>query len=240
MRLPEQMRAMVVDDATHQLRPRLLRVPTPGAHQLLLRVLACGVCRTDLHVLDGDLPPHLPGVVPGHEVVGEVVALGPGCTRHALGHRVGVPWLAGTCRHCGFCRARHENLCEQPLFTGYDRNGGFAEYTLADERYCLALPPALEPAHAAPLLCAGLIGYRAWRMAGGARRHRLGLYGFGASAHIVCQIAVALGQRGPRLHAPGGHRQPGLRPQPGRALGRRCAAPAARGAGRGADLRQCR
>ncbi len=192
---PALMRVMAVDTAARELRLQHRPVPQPGPHQVLLRVLACGVCRTDLHVLDGDLPPHRAGVVPGHEVVGEVVAHGAGSRRLALGSRVGVPWLGGTCRHCQPCRSRHENLCEHPVFTGYDVDGGFADYMVADERYCLALPSHLEPAHTAPLLCAGLIGYRAWRMAGGVRRRRLGLYGFGAAAHILCQLAVALGQQ---------------------------------------------
>jgi propanol-preferring alcohol dehydrogenase len=145
-------------------------------------------------VIDGDLPAHRTNVVPGHEVVAEVVALGQGCRIFKLGQRVGVPWLGGTCGRCGFCATRRENLCDSPRFTGYDRDGGFAEYVVAAEDFCLPLPTEPTPASLAPLLCAGLIGYRAWRMAGGAAARRLGLYGFGAAAHIVCQLAVARGQ----------------------------------------------
>lgn len=167
--------------------------PQPGAHEVLVQVLACGICRTDLHIIDGDLPPRHPGTVPGHEVVGRVVASGPGATRFAIGTRVGIPWLGGSCGHCGYCSAQHENLCDTPVFTGYDRPGGFAEYTVADERYCFALPDAYDDAHAAPLLCAGLIGFRAYRLADLPAQARLGLYGFGAAAHIIAQIAVAQG-----------------------------------------------
>ncbi len=170
-------------------RPR----PGPGPHQLLLRVLACGVCRTDLHVADGDLPrPKLPLVL-GHEIVGEVAALGPGASRYRAGQRVGVPWLGWTCGECRFCRAGRENLCERARFTGYDLDGGYAEYAVADERYCFALPATPPAADAAPLLCAGLIGYRALAACGDGAR--LGLYGFGAAAHIVAQVARAQGRR---------------------------------------------
>jgi propanol-preferring alcohol dehydrogenase len=167
--------------------------PQPGAHEVLVQVLACGICRTDLHIIDGDLPPRHPGMVPGHEVVGRVVAVGPGATRFAVGTRIGIPWLGGSCGHCAYCGAQHENLCDTPVFTGYDRPGGFAEYTVADERYCFALPDAYDDAHAAPLLCAGLIGFRAYRLADLPTQARLGLYGFGAAAHIIAQIAVAQG-----------------------------------------------
>jgi propanol-preferring alcohol dehydrogenase len=162
---------------------------------VLLKVLACGVCRTDLHILDGELPAHKPGIAPGHEVVGRVVALGSAVTRFRVGDRVGIPWLGGTCGHCAYCAAQHENLCDTPVFTGYDRNGGFAEYALADARFCFALPDAYDDVHAAPLLCAGLIGYRAYRLSGVSRQMKLGLYGFGAAAHIICQVAVAQGQQ---------------------------------------------
>lgn len=171
-----------------------LPVPDPGDRELLVQVLACGVCRTDLHIIEGDLPPRHPGMVPGHEVVGRVVAAGRAATRFAIGTRIGIPWLGGTCGHCSYCAGQHENLCDTPVFTGYDRPGGFAEYAVADERYCFALPQCYDDAHAAPLLCAGLIGYRAYRLAGVSGRMRLGLYGFGAAAHIICQIAVAQGQ----------------------------------------------
>ena len=167
-------------------------VPAPGPGQLLLRVRACGVCRTDLHIVDGDLtPPALP-VTPGHEVVGEVVGRGGGAARFAMGDRVGVPWLGGTCGHCEFCRHARENLCDTPVFTGLDRPGGYAEYTVADERFCLALPRRYDDVAAAPLLCAGLIGYRAYAMAG--EGPVLGIYGFGAAAHLIAQVAVAEGR----------------------------------------------
>lgn len=187
------MLAMQVTQAGAPLQAVDLPVPEPGPHEVLVQVLACGVCRTDLHIIDGELPPRHPGMVPGHEVVGRVVAAGPGATRFAVGTRIGIPWLSGSCGHCAYCGARHENLCDTPVFTGYDRPGGFAEYTVADERYCFALPDAYDDAHAAPLLCAGLIGFRAYRLAGLAGPSRLGLYGFGAAAHIIAQIAAAEG-----------------------------------------------
>jgi len=167
--------------------------PEPGDRQVLIRVLACGVCRTDLHVADGELPrPKLPLVL-GHEIVGDVEARGPGAERFALGTRVGVPWLGWSCGECVYCRSGRENLCDRARFTGYDLDGGYAEYTVADERYCFALPAGLEPAGAAPLLCAGLIGYRSLLAAGDGER--LGLYGFGAAAHIVTQVARAQRRR---------------------------------------------
>lgn len=189
------MLAMAADAGTHRLVPVRRPVPRPGAGELLVRVRACGVCRTDLHILDGDLPPRLPGVVPGHEVVGEVVAHGDGAGRFPLGTRVGIPWLGRACGQCAFCAMQRENLCEAPVFTGYDRDGGYAEYAVADERFCFALPARYDDAHAAPLLCAGLIGFRTWRLAGGSAPRTLGIWGFGAAAHIVCQVAVAQGQR---------------------------------------------
>ena len=170
-------------------------LPIPDEHDVLLRVSACGVCRTDLHIVDGELPPHRMALVPGHEIVGRVVAAGKGARRFAEGTRVGVPWLAATCGVCRFCRAGRENLCERARFTGYDRDGGYAEYAAADERYCFALPANYDDSHAAPLLCAGLIGYRAYAMAG--MRHDagpLGLYGFGAAAHIIAQLALRQGR----------------------------------------------
>jgi propanol-preferring alcohol dehydrogenase len=172
-----------------QLERRFL--PAPDAQQVLLRVRACGVCRTDLHVVDGELPDQPLPIVPGHEIVGEVIARGANVSLE-VGLRVGVPWLGSTCGRCDFCRSGRENLCDQALFTGYQLDGGYAEHVLADARYCFELPAALDDAHAAPLLCAGLIGYRSWRMAGEARR--LGLFGFGAAAHIVAQVARSQGQ----------------------------------------------
>jgi alcohol dehydrogenase, propanol-preferring len=184
------MHAMVLDTAGEPLRLADVSDPEPAAGQVLLRVLACGVCRTDLHILDGELDrPKLPLVL-GHQIVGEVVS---GGTRFAPSARVGVPWLAWTCGECRFCLAGHENLCDRARFTGYDVDGGFAELAVADERYCLPLPPGFPDEQAAPLLCAGLIGYRALRFASEAES--IGLYGFGASAHIVCQVAVAQGRR---------------------------------------------
>jgi propanol-preferring alcohol dehydrogenase len=189
------MLAMTADTGAHRLVPQRKPLPALGAQDVLVRVLACGVCRTDLHVLDAELPPRRPDVVPGHEVVGEVVAAGPRASRFRMGARVGIPWLGHTCGHCEYCRMARENLCDAPAFTGYDRDGGYAEYCAADERFCFALPASYDDAHAAPLLCAGLIGFRSWRIAGGAAPRRLGIWGFGAAAHIVCQLAVAHGQQ---------------------------------------------
>lgn len=186
------MRAMLLDAPGRPLRPANLPIPRPSGCEILVRVSACAVCRTDLHIVDGDLAPHLLPLVPGHEIVGTVAARGPQAARFPEGARVGVPWLASTCRACPYCANGRENLCEHARFTGYDRQGGFAEYTLADERYCFALPAAYDDVHAAPLLCAGLIGYRAYAMAGAA--HRLGLYGFGAAAHLLTQLALRQGR----------------------------------------------
>jgi len=184
------MRAMVLESARTPLRPAELPDPEPAPGEVLLRVRACAVCRTDLHIVDGELTrPKLPLVL-GHQIVGEVVA---GGERFRPGARVGVPWLGWTCGTCRYCRAGRENLCDRARFTGYDLDGGFAELAVADERYCFRLPEGAPDAQAAPLLCAGLIGYRALRFAGDA--DRIGLYGFGASAHIVCQIAVSQGRR---------------------------------------------
>lgn len=166
-------------------------VPVPQPGQLLLRVHACGVCRTDLHVVDGDLPFLGAPLVPGHEIVGEVMAQGEGVSV-PLGTRLGVPWLGYTCGQCEFCLRGEENLCDRARFTGYTLDGGYAEHVVADARYCFELPPSMDDAHAAPLLCAGLIGYRSWRFARDARR--LGIYGFGAAAHIVAQVAHWHGQ----------------------------------------------
>ncbi|ADI14912.1 zinc-dependent alcohol dehydrogenase family protein [Truepera radiovictrix] len=170
-----------------QERPR----PQPGPHQVLLKVRACGVCRTDLHILDGELPrPKLPLVL-GHQIVGEVSACGEEVRGLELGARVGVPWLGWTCGGCRYCRAGQENLCDRARFTGYDIDGGYAEYALADHRFCFPLPEGFTDLEAAPLLCAGLIGYRALRLAGPAER--LGLYGFGSAAHILTQVVRAQG-----------------------------------------------
>jgi propanol-preferring alcohol dehydrogenase len=187
------MRAMVMMAPGEELRLTDLPRPEPGPGQLLLSVAACAVCRTDLHVLDGDLPdPKLPLIL-GHEVVGRVVAAGPSVTGWVPGTRVGVPWLGSTCGACRYCVEGQENLCDDALFTGYHIDGGFAEWCVADARYCLPLPDGLNDHQAAPLLCAGLIGYRSLRQAGPGRR--LGLYGFGAAAHIVTQVARAQGRR---------------------------------------------
>ncbi|OGA67614.1 MAG: alcohol dehydrogenase [Betaproteobacteria bacterium RIFCSPLOWO2_12_FULL_68_20] len=170
-----------------------LPVPEPGAGQILVKVRACGVCRTDLHVADGELPhPKLP-LVPGHEIVGEVVSTGIRAKRYSAGTRVGIPWLGWTCGECEFCAGGRENLCERARFTGYHLDGGYAGYALADERYCLPIPERYGDVAAAPLLCAGLIGYRSYSMAGDARK--LGLYGFGAAAHVLSQIARAEGRQ---------------------------------------------
>ena len=188
------MRALLLEAAGRALVAASVPLPEPGRHQVLLKVLACGVCRTDLHVADGELPrPKLPLIL-GHEIVAEVVAPGPAAQRFAAGQRVGVPWLGWTCGQCRFCRSGRENLCDRARFTGYDLDGGYAEYTVADERYCFALPTAVDPAEAAPLLCAGLIGYRSL-LAAGDDAERLGIYGFGAAAHIVAQVALAQGRR---------------------------------------------
>lgn len=203
-RLPRKMRAMVLDRPGQPLRLATMPVPEPGANEVLLRVTACGVCRTDLHIADGELPPRRSPLVPGHEIVGRVVAQGPGADGFAPGERVGVPWLGKTCGVCPYCADRRENLCDAPGFTGYDRDGGYAEYAIADARYALRLPEAIDDVHAAPLLCAGLIGYRAYRLAGNPRR--LGLYGFGAAAHILAQLALRQGREVLAFTRPGDER----------------------------------
>ena len=180
------MLAMVLSAPRRALEPEIRAIPRPGPHQVLLKVRACAVCRTDLHVIDDELPGVRHPIVPGHEIVGEVVECGPEAAM-AAGTRVGVPWLASTCGACEDCLAGRENLCPAARFTGCHLDGGYAEYAVADARYCLRLPDALDDVHAAPLLCAGLIGYRALRMVGDARR--IGIYGFGAAAHIVVQVA---------------------------------------------------
>lgn len=186
------MRAMVLHAPGEELRLSELPLPHPGAGEVLLKVEACGVCRTDLHLVDGDLPdPRLP-MVPGHEIVGRVVATGPGVGAIQPGQRMGVPWLGWTCGHCEFCNRHQENLCDTARFTGYQIPGGYAEYTVADARYCFPLPEHANPATLAPLLCAGLIGYRALTMAGDAQH--LGIYGFGAAAHLITQVALWQGR----------------------------------------------
>jgi len=186
------MRAMVCEGAGRPLALRTLPRPEPGAGEVQIAVHACGVCRTDLHLVDGELPdPKMP-VIPGHEIVGTVTAHGPGATGPIIGTRVGVPWLGGSCGHCSYCATGRENLCADARFTGYQRDGGYAEYAVADARYVFLLPAGYDDVHAAPLLCAGLIGYRAYAMAGDART--LGLYGFGAAAHLVAQVALAQGR----------------------------------------------
>lgn len=187
------MKAMILDKPGTPLRAAEIDRPVAGAGEIMVRVAACGVCRTDLHVVDGDLTePRLP-LVPGHEIVGTVEQIGAGVSGFRVGQRVGIPWLGRTCGHCRYCRMHRENLCDEPGFTGYQIDGGYAEYAKADARYCFPIPDRYGDVEAAPLLCAGLIGYRSWRMAGEAEA--LGLYGFGAAAHIVAQVAVARGQR---------------------------------------------
>ncbi len=181
------MRAMILDQPGTPLHLVQLPVPTPARGQLLLRVHACGVCRTDLHVVDGELTdPRLP-IIPGHQIVATVENAALGTGRFAVGDRVGVPWLGSSCGNCEYCTSGRENLCDNALYTGYQINGGFAEYCVADERFCFPIPPAYPDLQAAPLLCAGLIGYRALRMTENAQR--LGFYGFGAAAHILLQVA---------------------------------------------------
>lgn len=182
------MQAMtLISPRSGVVEPRILPTPEPGPGDVLVRVRACGVCRTDLHVVDGDLPTHTLPITPGHEIVGVIESLGRDVSGFARGQRVGVPWLGSTCGSCLYCTTGRENLCPAARFTGYDIDGGYADYAVADARFVFALPDAYDDEHAAPLLCAGLIGHRAYRMAGDVRR--LGIYGFGAAAHIVAQVA---------------------------------------------------
>jgi alcohol dehydrogenase, propanol-preferring len=194
MQVPmKTMRAMVLDRPGRPLVMRDRPIPKPAAGEILVAVSACGVCRTDLHVVDGELPnPKLP-IVPGHEIVGRVAALGDGVADFRTGQRVGIPWLGSTDGVCPYCIAGHENLCDAPVFTGYTRDGGYATHAVADARFCFALPGGFDDAAAAPLLCAGLIGWRSYRMAG--EGAALGIYGFGAAAHILAQVAVWQGRR---------------------------------------------
>lgn len=182
------MKAMALEAPGRPLAEKELPVPEPGTGEVRVKIAACGVCRTDLHVVDGELPDVPPGIIPGHEIVGVIDRLGAGAEGFELGQRVGVPWLGATCGTCPFCLEGRENLCDAPAFTGYTINGGYAEYCLADARYVFALPQSYDDLHAAPLLCAGLIGYRSWAPVRAAKR--LGLYGFGAAAHIIAQVAI--------------------------------------------------
>ena len=186
------MRAMILEKPRTCLRAVELPVPKPAASEILIRISACGVCRTDLHVVDGELPrPKLP-LIPGHEIVGVVVEKGKHARRFKIGARVGIPWLGWTCGACKFCRSDRENLCDRAQFTGYTRNGGYTEFTVADERFCFPIPARYSDAEAAPLLCAGLIGFRSLAKTGQAKR--LGIYGFGAAAHIIAQVAKFQGR----------------------------------------------
>lgn len=187
------MEAMILEAVGRPLRLVERDTPRPGPGQVLVDIAACAVCRTDLHVIDGDLPyPKLP-LIPGHEIVGRVISVGEGHVDFAPGDRVGIPWLGHTCGTCGYCRSGRENLCDAPGFTGYQIDGGYATHAIADARYCFRIPSAYDDLHAAPLLCAGLIGYRSLKAAGPA--NRLAIFGFGAAAHIVAQIARHEGRR---------------------------------------------
>lgn len=185
------MIAMQIVTPGQPLRRIERAIPSPGMGQVLVQVSACGVCRTDLHILDGEIAARYP-VIPGHEIVGSIVELGSGVDDLAVGQRIGIPWLGHTCGHCPYCASGQENLCDFPDFTGATRDGGYATHVLADSRFCFAIPDCFDDAHAAPLLCAGLIGWRALRMAGDGRR--IGLYGFGAAAHIIAQVAIWQGR----------------------------------------------
>lgn len=192
-RISSTMRAMVLERAGMPLKLVTLPVPNPGPAQVLIKVIACGICRTDLHVVDGELPhPRLP-LIPGHEIVGTVVRTGNNISGLQPGDRVGIPWLGYTCGTCRYCRRQQENLCERALFTGYTMDGGYAEYTVAYEQYCFPMPEQYAGPAGAPLLCAGLIGYRSYTMTG-SHVQRLGLYGFGAAAHILTQVAAYEGK----------------------------------------------
>ncbi|SPA40668.1 putative alcohol dehydrogenase AdhA [Cupriavidus taiwanensis] len=193
--MPGTMKAMLFDGVGRPLRLADVPVPEPGHGEVRIAVSTCGVCRTDLHIVEGDLRHPKPALIPGHEIVGRVDACGEGVTAFRPGERVGVPWLGHACGACRYCLRHRENLCCAPLFTGYTRDGGYAEYAVADSAFCFRIPPAYDDEHAAPLLCAGLIGYRALRMAGAASQvRRIGIYGFGAAAHLVTQIAAAQGR----------------------------------------------
>lgn len=194
MKISDMMQAMVLEKAGTPLQLQEVPLPSPGSDQILLKVLACGVCRTDLHILDGELEhPKLP-LVMGHQIVGRLVGKGANVQRFQTGDRIGVPWLGYTDGSCQFCLRGQENLCDNPLFTGYTIDGGFSQYTVADQRYCFSLPEGYSDLEVAPLLCAGMIGYRTYRLAGEHNEH-LGIYGFGAAGHITAQIAIHKGQQ---------------------------------------------
>lgn len=195
------MRRMVIDRPHDALRLESVRTPAPAAGQVLIRVKACGICRTDLHVIDGELPQAVYPVVPGHEIVGEVAAVGKDVTGLRVGERVGVPWLGWTCGACRYCRAGQENLCDRARFTGCSIDGGYADHAVADARFCFPVPDNYSDTAAAPLLCAGLIGHRAHRMLGNAET--IGIFGFGAAAHIMAQVARHKGQRFAAFTRPG-------------------------------------
>ncbi len=191
---PDSMKAMVLENPGGPLHLRQVPIPQPFPEQILLKVHACGVCRTDLHIVDQELTkPKLP-LIPGHEIIGMVMKMGEKVEDFHLGERVGVPWLGHTCGKCLYCQRNQENLCDQPLFTGYTIDGGYAEYCVADQHYCFHIPEKYSNAEAAPLLCAGLIGYRTYRMIG-EKVKNVGIYGFGAAAHIICQVAVYEGMK---------------------------------------------
>jgi alcohol dehydrogenase, propanol-preferring len=192
-RMMQTMHAMVLDRPRAQLIMRERPLPAPDPGEIMVTVTACGVCRTDLHVVDGELPNSKLPIVPGHEIVGRVAALGAGVSGFAISDRVGVPWLGATCGICPYCRSERENLCDTPIFTGYTRDGGFASHTVADARFCFLLGEQGDDADVAPWLCAGLIGWRSYRLAG--EGQALGLYGFGAAAHILAQVAKWQGRR---------------------------------------------
>ena len=189
MDIPDTMRAMVLEAPGRPLVLKQVAVPKPAPQQVLIKVHACGVCRTDLHIVDGELANAKLPLIPGHEIVGTVARVGAQTKRFAIGRRIGVPWLGHVDGTCRYCRRDQENLCDHPLFTGYTIDGGYAEYTVADEQFCFSLPSDYDDAEAAPLLCAGLIGYRSYRLTG-EHVQRLGVYGFGAAAHIIAQVAV--------------------------------------------------
>ncbi|WP_345541415.1 zinc-dependent alcohol dehydrogenase family protein [Variovorax defluvii] len=196
------MNAMVLPAAGQPLRMEKRPLPEPAAGEMRLRVLACAVCRTDLHIVDGELALPVQPIVPGHEIVGRVEAIGPGVQGHRIGDRVGVPWLGHSCGHCAYCAQDAENLCDTPRFTGYHRDGGFATHVIAEADYCLPLHVARPPEEVAPLMCAGLIGWRCLKAAG-ERALRLGLYGFGAAAHLIAQVATAQGRQVHAFTRPG-------------------------------------
>jgi alcohol dehydrogenase, propanol-preferring len=194
MQIPNMMKAMILEHQRQPLQESLIPIPSPGQEQVLVKVHACGVCRTDLHVVDGDLPSPKPNLIPGHEIVGSVAQLGEGVIKFKTGDRIGVPWLGYTDGTCKYCRRNQENLCDYARFTGYTIDGGYAEYMVADQHYCFPISKDYNVFHASPLLCAGLIGYRSYRMTGNDAVN-IGFYGYGASAHIIAQVAAYEGKR---------------------------------------------